>query len=191
MRATPPPMSENGFQASREALQAHDHAVCAYDSPESFARSLGAFLRAGLEKRDLMVFVHSMPTEEDAWTLLENAHKGARDLTSSQLVVVSLYKDAFEGGRGRIDYEHVTSVVESLLQRANTARHGGVRLFVDASRTYFAERRTREWFEFESWLGRRLHHSVGLVCAYRHADVMQPDIFPDVLRTHAYRFEGK
>ena len=186
-----PPLTARSYQQTRQDLHAHDHAVCTYRGPEDLHLPLGAFVRDGLERGELSVFVHSFPTEAEAWALLEKAHPGAMALRGDDLVVVSLYKDAFEGPHARIDHEHVVRVVESLIDAAEQKGRAGVRIFVDASRTYFAQQRTQEWFAFESWLGRRLHHAVGLVCAYRHDDAMREDIFPDVLRTHAYRFDAK
>lgn len=179
------------YAVPRHEVHPHDHAVCTYGSESDLHEPLGEFIRDGLQRRELSVFVHSFGTDQEAWDLLERAYPGAAKLRSDQLVVVSLYKDAFEGARGRIDYDHVTGVVGSLLDTATEQGRGGVRIFVDASRTYLSTQRSKEWFDFEAWLGRRLQANVGLVCAYRLADVMQPDIFPQVLSTHAYRFDAK
>lgn len=184
-----PPLTRETFGQSRHEVMPHDHAVHAYDKPEELVAALRAFIEDGLEKDELCVFVHGFADDDEAWRLLERAQPGARQLGSDMLVLVSIYTDAFQGGRPKIHYEHVKGVLESLLHAASSSGRAGVRIFVDASRRYFAEKRSKEWFEFESWLGRRLHHSVGLVCAYRRSDVMRPDIFPDVLRTHAYRFD--
>lgn len=189
--AQPAPLTPSTYASPRHEVHAHDHAVCAYDTEGDLHAALGEFLRDGLRRRELSVFVHSFGTDEEAWKLLERAHPGAATLRSDQLVVVSLYTDAFEGARGRIDYDHVTRVVGSLVGGATQRGRSGVRLFVDASRAYLAAQRAKEWFDFESWLGRSLQANVGLVCAYRRADVMQPDVFPQVLSTHAYRFDAK
>lgn len=119
---------------------------------------------------------------------MKRAYPEADRLREDKLVLVSLYTEAFQGASPRIDYEHVGRVVGGLVEAATQGRRGGVRIFVDASRRYFEEARVREWFDFESWLGRRLQSKVGLVCAYRRQDAMREDLFPEVLRTHAYRF---
>ena len=185
----PPALDERGFRSARASVHAHDHAVCAYATRGELRDALGAFVREGVQKRELCVFVHSFLHESDAWKLIEEGYPGAQKLRDDELVLVSLYRDAFEAGAGRIDHEHVGRVVASLQEAAESREKSGVRLFVDASRTYFASDRAREWFDFEAWLGRRLQADVGLVCAYRREDALRPDIFPDVLRTHAYRFE--
>lgn len=186
----PPELTEQAYGSHRTGVHAHDHAVCAYATREELIAALGEFLREGLDKREISVLVHSFGSESEAWKLVEEAYPGAAKLRADQLVLVSLYQDAFEAGQGRIDYEHVGNVVKSLQAEAQERQRMGVRLFVDASRTYFASQRMREWFDFETWLGRRLQANVGLVCAYQRSDVMKPEIFPEVLRTHAYRFDA-
>lgn len=185
-----PPMTAASYDDPRGGIAAHDHAVCVYDSHEDLARPLGRFIEEGLGKRDLSIFVHSFATEDEAWAFLERAKPDVRRLSQEQLVVVSLYRDTFQGKSTSIDYDHVTTVIESLLAAAKKGGRNGVRIFVDASRIYFGEKRTKEWFAFESWLGRRLHHSVGLVCAYQRSDATDPDLFAEMLRTHAYRFDA-
>lgn len=175
---------------ARDEVHLHDHAVCTYDSTDTLVAALGRFVREGLAKRQTNVFVHSYETEAEAWRLLERAYPGAERLRADELVVVSLYKDAFEGKAGRIDYEHVKGVVTSLVGAAGKAGRQGVRIFVDASKVYLRTRRSDEWFAFESWLGRRLDASVGLVCAYPREEAMRPENLPRVLETHAYRFDA-
>lgn len=182
-------LTEDAYHTTaRASVHPHEHAVCAYAGAEELRAALGAFIRDGLAKQELCVFVHAFSSEEEAWRLLEAAYPGAAKLRADQLIVVNLYRDAFEGAKGHIDYEHVTRVVSGLVEGAREQGRAGVRIFVDASRVYLAGGRAKEWFAFESWLGPRLQSSVGLVCAYREEDVMRSDILPEVLRTHSYRF---
>lgn len=186
----PGPMTESSYSRSRDTVEPHDHAVCVYDSPQKLTAAVRRFVDEGLARNELCIFIHSFATAEEAWEFLESARPDVRTLHQDQVFVVSLYRDAFQGAKERIDYDHVTSVVGSLLDTAARADRRGVRIFVDASRAYFHEKRDQEWFAFESWLGRRLQSSVGLVCAYRHEDATRPDLFPEMLRTHAYRFDA-
>lgn len=186
----PDPMTPASYETRSADVAAHDHAVCVYESPDELLASLAHFVRQGMTRKQLSVFVHSFDSDDAAWTFLEKAVPGARGLDKEQVVLVSLYRQAFEGDKKRIDFDRVASVLESLLDAARTSSRAGTRIFVDASRVYFREERAREWFEFESWLGRRLHHDVGLVCAYQKADATRADLFPDMLRTHAYRFQA-
>lgn len=190
MITVPPPLTTESYGQPRDQLHPHDHAVCTFETERDLVAPLARFLDEGVQRAELCVFVHSFPSDAEAWALLEEARPDASRLRRDQLVLVSLYKQAFEGGRPRIDYDHVKVVVDGLVAQAEKAGRTGVRIFVDASRRYFAEARTREWFEFETWLGRRLQAKVGLVCAYQRADVLKPEIFPDVLKTHAYRFDA-
>lgn len=183
-----PPMSPADLDVTRDGLHAHAHAVCVYEREDEMSRSLSLFIEGGVRQGETSVFVHSFVTDEEAWMFLLRAHPGADQLRADQLVLVSLYRDAFQGGAPRIDHEHVGRVVGGLVEQARLGRRAGVRIFVDASRRYFSEARVREWFDFEEWLGRRLQASVGLVCAYRREDIMRPDLLPLVLRTHSYRF---
>ena len=185
----PEPLSESSYEAPRHAVEPHDHAVCVYDSPKRLEASLAHFLDGGESSGELSVFVHSFASDEEAWATLERARPGARDRAEG-LLVVSLYRDAFEGGARRIDFDHVGRVVDGVLGAAASAGRNGARIFVDASRVYMDEARVDEWFAFEEWLGRRLQARVGLVCAYREADALRPDLFPRMLRTHAYRFDA-
>lgn len=186
-----PPMTGSDMTRPRRALALHDHAVCAYDTQEEMLASLAEFLVDGERGRELMVFVHSFGTDDEAWSFVRRAAGRMDDLRENDVVVVSLYRDAFERGQGRIDHAHVANVVDSLSKRADESGRAGTRIFVDASRQYLDRGRADEWFEFEAWLGRRLQANVGLVCAYRRADIMQPAILPRVLRTHAYRFDAQ
>lgn len=181
-------MDRDALDAKRPDLHMHEHAVCVYEREEEMARSLGRFIEGGARMGETSVFVHSFVTDEEAWQFVLHAHPGADRLRADQIVLVSLYKDAFQGGSPRIDHEHVGRVVSGLVEQAARDRRAGVRIFVDASRRYFSEARIREWFDFEEWLGRRLQARVGLVCAYRRDDVMRADLLPLVLRTHSYRF---
>lgn len=185
----PAPMDPDSLRAPpRPQLHVHDHAVCAYDTREDMLVSLGTFLAEGQDRRELSVFVHSFQTDDEAWQFVHRALPAATDMRRAEVVVVSLYEAAFEGGARRIDHEHVARVVTGIVDRAGSAGLRGARIFVDASRAYFAGDRAEEWFAFESWLGRRLDAKVGLVCAYQRQDIMRPEILPQVLRTHAYRF---
>jgi hypothetical protein len=181
-------MTRASFDRLHAHVEPHDHAVHVYEKEDDLLPPLAAFIDEGLRLRQSSVFVHSFPDEEAAWRFVLRAHPDAEKLRRDQLVLVSLYRDAFQGGSPRIDYDHVNEVVGGLVSGARANRRTGVRIFVDASRRYFAEGRVDEWFRFESWLGRRLQADVGLVCAYQAADVMRPDVLPRVLDTHAYRF---
>ena len=186
----PPPMTRASFERPTHDVQPHDHAVLVYEKEDELGQGLAHFIAAGMARGALTVFVHGFPRDEDAWRFLESHSPGARRLGEDELVLVSLYREAFEGKGSAIDYAHVQGVVGALVDRAGRARRSGVRIFVDASRHYFDAKRDAEWFAFESWLGRSLHASAGLVCAYRRQDATRPDLFPEMLRTHAYRFDA-
>lgn len=186
-----PALSKDSWALPQDVVEPHDHALTMYDSREELAAELGRFVRDGSSQRDLMVFVHSFASDAEAWKLLEESAPDTKGLRDGRLVVVSLYREAFQGSEPKINYDHVAGVVDSLVQQAAQSKRRAVRIFVDASRRYFEDARIEEWFAFESWLGRRLQARVGLVCAYRKADVMRPDIFPRALETHAYRFGEK
>ena len=174
---------------ARPHVEPHDHAVFVYEGAEELGAGLARFIDGGVKAHHVSVFVHSFGTDEEAWAFVERHVPEARRLHSDELVLVSLYREAFEGSGPRIDYARVAGVVGGLVDAAQRRERKGVRIFVDASRRYFEEQRQEEWFAFESWLGRRLQAAAGLVCAYRHEDATRPDLFPDMLRTHAYRFE--
>lgn len=184
-----PPMTPATHAQGRPRVETHDHAVFVYDHPDELGRGLARFIRDGERARQLSIFVHSFAGDDEAWSFLEEHLPEARRLHADELVVVSLYRDAFEGEAGRIDHARVASVVGGLVDRAQQGRRRGTRIFVDASRRYFEAGRDAEWFAFESWLGRHLQAATGLVCAYRREDATRPDLFPEMLRTHAYRFE--
>lgn len=183
-------MSQAAFERSVHAVEPHDHAVFVYDDPAGLGAGLRHFIEEGAGRGVLTIFVHGFEDDGEAWRFVEAHAPGARRLAAEELVLVSLYRDAFEGKRDAIDYDHVTGVVGALIDRAGRAGRAGVRIFVDASRHYFEARRDKEWFAFEAWLGRRLQANAGLVCAYRRADATRPDLFPEMLRTHAYRFDA-
>ena len=176
---------------TRAHVHPHDHAVFVYDDVETLGHGLARFIHGGVEAHQVSVFVHSFATDDEAWRFVERHVPEARRLHSDELVLVSLYREAFEGTGPRIDYDRVTGVVGGLVDHAEKRQRKGVRIFVDASRRYFESDRQAEWFAFEAWLGRRLQASAGLVCAYRRADATRPDLFPEMLRTHAYRFEPR
>lgn len=188
-RAVPPPLTEDSFARVRRAVDLHDHVVCVYDRHEDLIPGLRAFVEDGLAAGETVVFIHSMPRDEEAWSLLDRATDAVRAARTGRLVLVSLYRDAFEAEAARIDYAHVERVVGALVDAAAREGRRGVRIFVDASRVYFGAGRTDEWFAFEAWLGRRLQASVGLVCAYTRASLRDPRVLADALRTHAYRFD--
>lgn len=181
-------MREEDLRHGGSPVEPHDHAVCLYDSPSGIVPHLARFLDEGIVRGEMCVFVHSFASEDEAWRLIALARPGADRLKEDQIVVVNLYRDAFQAGGERIDHDHVGRVVSGLVETAERKGRTGVRVFVDASRIYFDEGRAKEWFEFESWLGRRLAAKVGLVCGYLRSHATRPDLLPDMLRTHAYRF---
>lgn len=181
-------MTPESWERVHPHLHPHDHAVAMYRDRDELRTALGTFLSDGLAANDLMVFVHSFGSDEEAWDLLASAHPGFLDMRTAQVVVVSLYKQAFQGEKPAIDYEHVGRVVDSLVRQTEASSRRALRIFVDASRMYLREGRLKEWFAFEAWLGRRLQARVGLVCAYPREEIMRPDVFPHALDTHAYRF---
>jgi hypothetical protein len=183
-------MTRAAYERPAHEVSLHDHAVLVYDDAAHLGAGLAHFIRTGTGGDALSIFVHGFPRDEDAWRFVEEHAPDARRLAEEELVLVSLYREAFEGKGSAIDYDHVTSVVGGLVDRAQRAGRAGVRIFVDASRHYFDAKRDREWFAFESWLGRRLHANAGLVCAYRLQDATRADLFPEMLRTHAYRFDA-
>lgn len=173
--------------ASRAATEFHDHAVAVYHDRDELGGILRGFIDEGVARGRLVVFVHAFRSDDDAWDFVEAARPGARE--DPDVMIVSLYRQAFEADAGKIDFDHVLRVVDSLILRAKNADRSGVAIFVDASRVYLDGRREREWFDFETRLGRRLHHAVALVCAYTSAHAEDPQLLPDMLRTHAYRFD--
>lgn len=180
-------MSRPALDHARDGVAMHDHAVCLFEDERDMGRALGAFVREGVARRELSVFIHSFPDDDAAWRFLVEAY-GAGGPPKRDIVLVSLYTTAFQGDKPRIDRDHVGAVVGGLTARAASEGHAGVRIFVDASRRYLGEGRADEWFEFEAWLGRRLQANVGLVCAYQRADALDPAHVARVLATHAYRF---
>lgn len=187
---TPPPLDEETWESPRAAVVPHDHAVVVFSDEAGLLAPLRTFVDDGLRRNELIVFVHSFGSDDEAWRFLQRSRGDAPGLREDQAVVVSLYKEALQGSGPRIDYEHVGKVVEDLGQAAASRGRDATRIFVDASRRYFAEARVEEWFAFEGWLGRRLQAKVGLVCAYQKDDAMRRDILPRMLKTHAYRFEA-
>lgn len=185
--AHPPAMRD--LTGSRASVAAHDHAVCAYATEEELLAALATFVHEGAAREDLIVFVHSFPSDDDAWRFVKRA-VGDEELRRADVIVVSLYTDAFERGRGSIDHEHVGHVIAGFVQRAADQGRSGTRIFVDASRQYLSSSRGDEWFAFERWLGRSLQAKVALVCAYPREAVMRADVLPRVLETHAYRFDA-
>lgn len=175
------------IEKGRGDVALHEHAICIFDNEPELGRVLAGFVRAGVQKDELSVFVHSFATDDDAWRFLEHAY-GQGGPPRRDIVLVSLYTQAFQGMHPRIDHAHVTQVIGSIVERATDGGHQGARIFVDASRRYLAQERAEEWFAFESWLGRRLQANVGLVCAYRREDVIDPANTARILQTHAYRF---
>lgn len=174
---------------ARPEVEPHDHAVFVYDDPAELGAGLAAFVGGGVASRQTSLFVHSFGSDEEAWAFVERHVPDAKRLHEDELVLVSLYREAFEGEGKRIDHERVASIVTAFVERARSGGQRGVRIFVDASRRYFEASRDAEWFAFEAWLGRRLQAAAGLVCAYRRGDATRPDLFPEMLRTHAYRFD--
>lgn len=182
------PMTPVTWEAPRHEVEHHDHAIVLFEREADLIPPLSAFVEDGLQKRDLIVFIHSFPSDADAWAFMHAAREDAPKLRADQVILISLYRDAFEGGETRIDHERVAEQVAQLTQTAMERGLSGVRIFVDASRRYFAQARVEEWFAFESWLGRRLQANAGLVCAYHASDLKSADIFEKALETHAYRF---
>ncbi|HVL49305.1 MAG TPA: MEDS domain-containing protein [Candidatus Thermoplasmatota archaeon] len=172
----------------RSDVRPHMHAVNVYRDGDGLLRAITRFIDDGIAAGDVMVFVHAFRDDEEAWAFLDRARPGARTLAEDRLVLVSFYQTAFERD-GSIDVEHVARTVSTLIDAAVEEGRSGLRLFVDASRTYFDSDRVDEWFEFEAWLGRRLDSEAGLVCAYREPDLRDPDVVARVLETHGYRFE--
>lgn len=181
------PLTHATYQQTRGEVHAHDHAVCVYEKHADLVAHLGRFVEEGLRRHELAIFVHSFESDDEAWRFVEEAHPSAR-AQRDDVVLVSLYRDAFHGKSPKIDYDHVMGVVQHLVDTASSKGRRGTRIFVDASRRYFDEKRDAEWFAFEAWLGRRLQAAVGLVCAYQRSDATRPDLFPQMLETHAYRF---
>lgn len=182
-------MNPAEFRAFRSSVHAHDHAVCVYDEETEILYPLDRFLREGMEAGELTTFVHSHPTPLAAHRFLATKIEDVAERERARDLVLAHHADAFERG-GRIHYEHVLNVVGML--DADARQHGrtGVRIFVDASKRYLETGRAEEWFAFESWLGPRLDAGVGLVCAYRAKDLLDPRILARVLETHAYRFNA-
>lgn len=162
--------------------------VFVYVDRAQLVRGLSSFLAEGMRKSEVMVLVHAFGNDEEARDLVVEAYPEALPLLDKRLFLVQLYREAFEL-RGKIDHAHVEKLVTSLVEHAETSRRSGVRIFVDASRIYFASGRTKEWFTFESWLGPRLSARAGLVCAYQQRDLDDSEVLAEALRTHAYRFE--
>lgn len=167
-------------------LAAHEHLVFVYDNERELAGTLRDFVDTGLGKRELVVFVHSFGSDETAWRFLHSVAPRTAE-NPERIVVVSTHADAFEGAARRIDYEHVSKVIGRLASTSAERDCSGVRIFVDASRRYIGSGRSREWLDFELWLGRRLKASVALVCAYQAGDLKKREILEGVLLAHAHR----
>lgn len=172
-----------------DRLEPHDHALLVYDRASDLRDAVESYAVEGATRNEITVFVHPYETDEEALRFLaEGRVVDFRRLLDDYLFLVSHYRKAFEGGADRIDHEHVVRVVDGIVASARERGRGGARIIVDASREYLTRDRTEEWFGFEEWLGTRLHHAVGLVCAYRRDTVSEPRLRARVLRTHGYRF---
>jgi len=152
------------------------------------SKALGVFLKRGIDRREVAVFVHAFEDDARARDFALRSHAAAERLDAEKRLVVAHHVDAFEARKGAIDYTHVSEVVTSLDRMAQEGGWDGVRIFVDASRVYFESGRVKEWFAFETWLGPTLHASCGLICAYRKADLADPAMVQRVAATHAYRY---
>lgn len=179
-----------GATETRDEVRPHDHAICLYDDRDDLAGQLGSFLEEGDARGEVMIFIHSLESDDEARQLVHQAYPRSEDLIGQELFLIRLYRDAFESG-GRIDYDHVGKLVEGHVAKADAQGRPGLRIFVDASRRYFEGAREAEWFAFEEWLGRRLVAKVALVCAYRAGDLSDPGRMATALRTHLYRFHGE
>lgn len=172
------------------AMEPHDHAILVYADPAKLLAALGRFAQAGEANGELVVFVHAFDTQDEAVAWVRSSGEPLAHMLDRSLILVSFYQDAFEAGRGRIDFDHVVGVVEGLLRTATAEGRRGLRVFVDASRVYLEGGRANEWFAFEERLGRRLHHAMALLCAYPARIVETPQVLERVMLTHLYRLEA-
>lgn len=175
--------------ASRDHVAAHDHAVLVYDEIEDMLAPLDHFVEMGARERDLSVFVHSFKANDEARGFLARRVAGVLKHETEGGFTTAPYREAFER-EGRIDHDHVASVVSMLHANAKATQRRSPRIFVDASKNYFDSGRVDEWFAFERWLGPRLQSDAGLVCAYRAQDLADPRVLQQVLETHQYRFDA-
>lgn len=171
-----------------EQLPPHDHAVLVYEERATLQRALSDFLQGGLRAGHLVVFVHAFEGKAALDEFLAAAGIDYEPLLNQSFFLVSFFRDAFEAEQQRIDFDHAATVVNGIIDKASKAGRQGVRILVDASHAYLHAGRDEEWFEFEHRLGRRLHQSVALVCAYDRATIDSALRQEQVLLTHAYRF---
>lgn len=165
-----------------------DHVCLVYREPRELVDHVERYTRASMAARHVTVFVHSFATEAEALAFLGQGSLDFRRLLNGDFFLVSHYADAFGGTAGNgVDVEHVTRVIEDILARARGLGSEGARILVDASREYLSNGFDDEWFEFEEWLGKRLHQAVALACAYRAADVASPHRTARMLDAHLYR----
>jgi hypothetical protein len=170
------------------SLAPHDHAILVYEKEEAMLEGLSEFTRRAVAQQELVVFVHAFPTREEAVAFLRRGSFDFASILDREFILLSFYRDAFEAGKGRIDFDHVVGVVDGLLATAKTRGLTGLGVYVDASRVYLESGRADEWFAFEERLGRRLHHAMALVCAYRGDTLREPAIKERALLAHQYRF---
>lgn len=164
----------------------HDHAVFVYDDLHEVLLPLERFFEDAATRKELAAFVHSFDATSDARRFVAKVDRFPQH-EKEGVATLAKYREAFERG-GRIDHAHAVAVIGMLKGTARGAGQAGVRIFVDASKSYFDAGRRKEWFEFERFLGPRLQADVGLVCAYRSRDLEDPEVLRRVLETHAYRF---
>lgn len=182
-------MTPEDFGRSVSNVRPHDHAVFVYQDETDVLLPLDHFLRQGLERRELTTFVHAYASPQRAHAFLGAKIPDIPAREREKDLVLAHHRDAFERA-GRIDHGHVEGIVGMLSESARGAGRNGVRIFVDASKQYLGSGRADEWFQFESWLGPRLHADCGLVCAYEAKHLREPAVLAKVLATHAYRFNA-
>lgn len=168
------------------APAAHEHVCQVARSEDDLVATLRTFLKTLVDRDG--IFIHRY-SAEDAQRLLALADPD-ESLRREATLTVATREAAFQGPYPRIHHEHVAETVQAAVAAAQSRKHG-LAILADASHAYIKSGRAQEWFDFETWLGRRLDQDIVLVCLYWQADLERPEILDGMMRTHLARLSAR
>jgi len=143
-----------------------DHAVLFYETPDEKQQCLFTFLRGGLERGEVAVYVAGEEPPEQVRRDMEKFGIEVEECEAEGSLKVYNYDPWYMKRGSPNPPSEIIQNWMKLVEEARAKGKKGIRATSEASLQFIRRGKTCELFEYEASLGRRLQISVVAVCAY-------------------------
>ena len=172
-----------------QSLAMGDHAVLFYETLDEKQRCLFTFLKGGLERGEVAVYVAGEePPEQVRRDMKQFGIEVEKREGEGSLKIYNYDPWYMKGGSVNPPSEIIKNWMK-LVEEARAKGKKGIRAASEVSLQFIRRNKTRELFEYEASLGRRLQTSLVAVCAYPLKEVEKlksETVYSNIIAAHGH-----